>query len=94
MRTVDIIKNFFKAYNKYNLPPIESNRSHKVDIKVVIKSIFDISEQSSSFTVKYLLFQFWQDTRLQFIPFIENHKMIYDIVIPADLFQQKGMNPN
>ena len=90
----DVITNMFKNYDKYSLPPTENDGPQQIFIYLRIKSIFDISELTSSFTVRYHLDISWSDTRLQFVPFIEKNKFIASIKFPVEVFKDKGKCSN
>ena len=87
----DVVKILLAENNKYSLPPFDGDQPHIVHIRTHIKSIFDISEQSSSLTVRYFLNICWYDTRLIFTPFKENNKTVEYIRLPIDLFKENGM---
>ena len=88
--TADVVNNFFTNYNRYSLPQTDNDGPHIVHFTITFQSIFHISEQTSSFTVRYYLKLQWQDKRLQFTPFIENNKTISKIKLPIALFTDKG----
>ncbi len=82
------VKNLFRSYNPYFMPPHDGPRP--IMFTVAIDSIFDISELSSSFTVRYGLVMEWKDTRLQFPPFVENNTTVKRIFLPVGEFKDKG----
>ena len=88
--TADVISKLFKNYNRYSMPPMDNDKPHLVKIVLLIKSMYDISELTSSFTIRYYLMLSWQDQRLKFTPFKENNKTMDEIILPPDLFTQKG----
>ena len=84
------IETLFKDYDRYVLPPVRDKLPHLVNIRLTIKDLFDISEQSSSIRVRYYLEFGWYDTRLQFQPFVEANDTVTTIRIPLDLIKKKG----
>ena len=53
------IEKLFVNYNKYSLPPRNEDNKRMLYIDVIMKDIFDISEQDESLTVRYYFFLFW-----------------------------------
>ena len=84
------INTLFQNYDRYVLPPAKDKLPHLVNIRLTIKDLFDISEQSSSIRVRYYLGLSWYDTRLQFEPFVEANDTVDTIRIPLDLIKEKG----
>ena len=80
----------FRNYYKNSVPPTENNEPNIVHVEIAINSIFDVSEQSSSFKIKYFFNLLWKDSRLKFTPFIENNKTIQKIILPVDFVKRKG----
>ncbi len=91
MTTEEVLHNLFQNYNKNALPPIEKGFSRHVHIRINVQSIFDISEQTSSFTMRYYFQLGWYDLRLTFSPFIENNETVNKIRLPMDILTNKGM---
>ena len=85
--TIDML---FQNYDRYVLPPVKDKMPHLVNIRITMKDLFDISEQSSSIRVRYYFELSWYDTRLQFEPFVEANDTVDTIRIPLDLIQEKG----
>ena len=54
---------------KSELPPTEDGGPTTVKFNVIIKSIYDVSELTSSFKIRYYLSLHWRDPRLRFTPF-------------------------
>ena len=81
--TEDIIERMFKNYDRCDGPDT-------VRIRVNIQGTYDISEQSSSFSIRYHFGLFWHDSRLKFAPFRKNNKTASKLTLPAQLFHQKG----
>ena len=92
--TVDIIDKLFTSYNKFSLPPMQDGGPHVVTVKVILMSVFDISDQSSSFTVRYVLSMYWNDTRLKFVPFGKNNNTITRITLPISFIKDKSKYVN
>ena len=84
------IDKLFRNYDRYVLPPVKDKLPHLVNIRITIKDLFDISEQSSSIRVRYYFQLSWYDTRLQFERFVEANDTVDTIRIPLDLVQEKG----
>ncbi len=88
--TEEVLEKLFKDYKKHSLPPTENGVVPNVSIVINIQSIFDVSEQSSSFTMRYYFQLGWYDLRLNFTPFIENNKTVSKIMLPVDFISNKG----
>ncbi len=88
--TEDVLKNLFKDYNKHSLPPTENGVARNVSIIINIQSIFDVSEQSSSFTMRCFFQLGWYDLRLNFTPFIKDNETVSIIMLPVDFITTKG----
>ena len=77
--TIDAL---FQDYDRYVLPPIKDKLPHLVNVRLTIKDLFDISEQSFSVRVRYYFELGWYDTRLRFEPFVEANDTVDTIRIP------------
>ena len=88
--TKHTIDTLFQDYDRYVLPPVKDKLPHLVNVRLTIKDLFDISEQSSSVRIRYYFELGWYDTRLQFEPFVEANDTVETIRIPLDLIKEKG----
>ena len=91
MTTDQVLEDIFSVYNKDRAPTTSDNKPTVVNFNVYIKSIYDVSEYSSSFKVRYYLNLFWHDSRVTFTPFIENNVTVERIKLPNDYVMEKGM---
>ena len=85
-----IFEKMFMNYDKYSLPPRNKDNQRTVDVKVSIREIFDISERDESLNIQYLFQLKWNDTRLYFVPFVEDGELKTVITIPLEIVQQEG----
>ena len=86
----DFIERIGDLYEKYSLPSTIGNETRTLDISILIKSIYDISEMESSMTVQYTLILKWWDKRLMFQPFLKNDQMIYEITLNGYVLKDEG----
>ena len=89
--TAKVIKALIKEDLKYVKPRNDHNYANLVNIQLVIRSIDDVSEQSSSFDIRYYLTLYWYDSRLKFTPFMENNKTVDKINLPISIVNENGM---
>ena len=89
--TAKVIKSLIKEDLKYIKPRNDHNNPNLVNIHLVIRSIDDLSEQSSNFDIRYYLTLYWYDSRLKFMPFMENNKTIDKIYLPISIVNENGM---
>ncbi len=92
--TKEVLEKLFRDYDKYASPPAKHLGPHQVEISINIQSIFDISEKSSSFTIRYYIQLGWYDSRLEFSPFVENNQTIDVIWLPTNFITEKGTKRN
>ncbi len=90
--TKEVLENLFRNYDKNVSPPTDHEGPHKVDINIDILSVFDISEKSSSFTMRYYIQLGWYDSRLEFTPFVENNQTVHMIGLPTKFITEKGIH--
>ena len=85
-----VLKEIFRRYDKNELPPTENNQPNTVSFHLYIKSIYDISEQTSSFTIRYYINLLWNDPRLKFTPFMQNNTSVDLLKLPIESVKEKG----
>ncbi len=87
----EILDRLLRNYNKYDLPPPQRGGGGRI-VRIVsyIKDVFDISEVDSSVNVRYRFKLTWNDTRLQFEPFMESGRESILIKVPIEIVKQKG----
>ena len=78
------------VYQIHSLPPKIGNETRTVNLTVVIRSIFDVSEMESSLTVQYTMLVEWYDERLKFKPFVENNELKDSITLNGNVLKDKG----
>ncbi len=77
--------------DKRLLPPVPNrNMPRQMEVFVAIQSIYDVSEQDSSFKVSYLLTLNWLDSRLMFSPINVTSHLLQELQVDLDTVKDSG----
>ena len=85
-----MLEKILQNYNKYSLPP-SGEHFRTVEILPVILDLFDVSEYSSSFSVRYRLNQYWTDERLKYDQIQDAGRIKRVMKVPIDIVKEKSM---